>query len=176
MAIPAGQARPGASALRNASWYDPSLRVGDAERSEVADLLAKHYSDGRLDHAEFSERLDQAMKAKTISELTGLLADLPGSAQVTASNTEGGRRHRRRMLRMELERQRMQLRHERRQHRAAERQQRMHALRWIPMLIAVLILAAFVMHALTHSVGAWIVIGLVALFWVYRSTGGYRGS
>ena len=54
------------------------LRVSDAERTEVADHLSRHYTDGRLDEGEFSERLDRAMSAKTRADLTGLLADLPG--------------------------------------------------------------------------------------------------
>jgi hypothetical protein len=61
------------------------MRVSDAERAEVADRLSKHYSDGRLDEAEFNERLDRAMKAKTQSELTGLFADLPAAEEPGAS-------------------------------------------------------------------------------------------
>jgi len=38
-----------------------SLRVSDAERNEVADRLSAHFADGRLDQAEFKERLDAAM-------------------------------------------------------------------------------------------------------------------
>ena len=57
----------------------PDVRVGDAERTEVADSLSQHYSDGRLDQDEFSERLDRAMSAKTRSELAGVLTDLPGT-------------------------------------------------------------------------------------------------
>ena len=53
------------------------LRISDAERAEVADLLSKHYGDGRLDQAEFNQRLDQAMKAKTYADLDGILEDLP---------------------------------------------------------------------------------------------------
>jgi hypothetical protein len=53
------------------------LRISDAERADVADLLSKHYGDGRLDQAEFNQRLDQAMKAKTYADLDGILADLP---------------------------------------------------------------------------------------------------
>ena len=44
-----------------------AMRVSDAERNEVAEELSKHYADGRLDAAEFKERLDQAMGAKTSS-------------------------------------------------------------------------------------------------------------
>jgi hypothetical protein len=64
-----------ATTRRRAGYSD--LRISDAERAEVADLLSKHYSDGRLDQAEFNERIDQAMKAKTYSDLSGLFADLP---------------------------------------------------------------------------------------------------
>ncbi len=60
------------------------MRVSDAERNEVAEELSKHYADGRLDAAEFKERLDQAMGAKTRADLAGLLTDLPG--QVTAEH------------------------------------------------------------------------------------------
>lgn len=53
------------------------LRLSDAERTEVADRLAKHYEDGRLDQAEFNERVDQVMRAKTRADLAGVFADLP---------------------------------------------------------------------------------------------------
>ncbi len=57
----------------------PGLRVSDSDRSQVADQLSKHYGEGRLDETEFSERLDRAMSAKTQADLSGLLADLPGT-------------------------------------------------------------------------------------------------
>lgn len=56
---------------------DPTLRIGDTERNEVAEALSQHFSDGRLDQTELKERLDRAMTAKTGADLTGLLADLP---------------------------------------------------------------------------------------------------
>lgn len=56
---------------------NPNVRVGDAERNQMSEILSKHYSDGRLDAAEFQERLDRAMSAKTRADLSGLLADLP---------------------------------------------------------------------------------------------------
>jgi hypothetical protein len=61
----------------SASSANPQMRISDADRAEVADRLSKHYSDGRLDQAEFNERLDRAMKAKTRADLNGLFADLP---------------------------------------------------------------------------------------------------
>ncbi len=66
---PAGRSRPGAAG--------PHMRVSDAERAEVADRLSRHYGDGRLDQAEFEERLDRAMKAKTRADFDGLFTDLP---------------------------------------------------------------------------------------------------
>jgi hypothetical protein len=54
-----------------------SLRVSDAERNEVADRLSAHFAAGRLDEAEFKERLDAAMGAKTQADLSGLFDDLP---------------------------------------------------------------------------------------------------
>jgi hypothetical protein len=64
---------------RRLSYGQPDLRVSDAERSEVADRLAEHSSEGRLDQSECNERVEQAMRAKTRSDLAGLFDDLPDS-------------------------------------------------------------------------------------------------
>lgn len=53
------------------------LRVSDAERDAVAAELAEHLKDGRLDAAEFDERVGRAVTAKTRGDLDRLLADLP---------------------------------------------------------------------------------------------------
>ena len=53
------------------------LRVSDAERDAVAAELAEHLKDGRLDTAEFDERVGQAVTAKTRGDLDRLVADLP---------------------------------------------------------------------------------------------------
>ena len=78
------------------------LRISDAERAEVADLLSKHYGDGRLDQAEFNQRLDQAMKAKTYADLDGILVDLPRTdAEASeAPKATARRRHEHRHLRV----------------------------------------------------------------------------
>jgi len=52
------------------------LRVSDAEREAVAGRLAEHFATGRLDQAEFGDRVGRAMSAKTRADLSGLLADL----------------------------------------------------------------------------------------------------
>ncbi len=74
----------GSAFRRGASYVNPDLRVSDAERAEVADRLSKHYGDGRLDQAEFSKRVDQAMGATTQSDLAGLFADLPETREPDA--------------------------------------------------------------------------------------------
>jgi hypothetical protein len=60
-----------------ARYAHPGMRISDAERAEVADRLSHHYGEGRLDQAEFSRRLDQAMHAVTQADLNGLFDDLP---------------------------------------------------------------------------------------------------
>ncbi len=60
--------------------FPDDIRIGDAERRELADVLATHYADGRLDEAEFQERVGKAMAARTRRDLKGLLADLPSLA------------------------------------------------------------------------------------------------
>jgi hypothetical protein len=58
-------------------YANPNMRISDAERQAVADRLAVHYGDGRLDQDEFNRRLDQTMSATTQADLDGLFADLP---------------------------------------------------------------------------------------------------
>jgi hypothetical protein len=67
-----------------------NMRVSDAERAEVSDRLSHHYSDGRLDEAEFNERVDRAMKAKTRADFAGLFDDLPGEDAFAASGPPAG--------------------------------------------------------------------------------------
>lgn len=53
------------------------FRIGDAERERAASALADHYAAGRLDHDEYSERLDAIWTARTRADLDVLFADLP---------------------------------------------------------------------------------------------------
>lgn len=55
------------------------LRVGDAERERVADLLAEHHAAGRLSPAELDERLTATLSARTRDDLLAPLADLPAA-------------------------------------------------------------------------------------------------
>jgi DUF1707 SHOCT-like domain len=62
---------------RRIRYSDQHIRVSDAERNSVAELLGQHYADGRLDQAEFDERINRTMAAKTRGDLAGLFDDLP---------------------------------------------------------------------------------------------------
>lgn len=60
-----------------------ALRASDADRDRVIELLRAAVADGRLNLAEFDERLDAALAARTIDALFPLAADLiaaPGGA------------------------------------------------------------------------------------------------
>ena len=67
----------GFSPLFSGPYSDQHLRVSDAERQAVTDRLAEHFGQGRLDQAEFDERVGRAMNAKTRADLAGLFDDLP---------------------------------------------------------------------------------------------------
>ena len=54
----------------------PPLRASDADRDRSIEVLRAAVADGRLDHAEFGERLDAALAARTIDALAPLTADL----------------------------------------------------------------------------------------------------
>jgi hypothetical protein len=58
---------------------DSPIRASDADRDRTAAALREHLAAGRLTTEEFGERLDQAYAAKTLGELDGLMADLPGT-------------------------------------------------------------------------------------------------
>src|SRR3954470_8577322 len=48
------------------------LRVGDAEREGVGDILRREHLAGRLDNEEFDERVARSLAAKTYNELAQL--------------------------------------------------------------------------------------------------------
>jgi hypothetical protein len=54
-----------------------TMRASDADRDRVAEALREAYAEGRLDVEEHNERIDRAYQARTLGELTPLLADLP---------------------------------------------------------------------------------------------------
>jgi Domain of unknown function (DUF1707) len=74
---------------RRIRYSDQNIRVSDAERNAVAERLGAHYSDGRLDQAEFDERVGRAMSAKTRGDLDGLFDDLPDTEPAGAAGKGG---------------------------------------------------------------------------------------
>ncbi|MFC4495789.1 DUF1707 domain-containing protein [Streptomyces ovatisporus] len=67
----------------------PELRASHADRDRVVDVLRVAAGDGRLTAAELDERLEAALSARTVGELTTLTADLPPvPGTVGATRTE----------------------------------------------------------------------------------------
>lgn len=53
------------------------IRAGDSDREQVVEQLGAHHADGRLDLAEFTDRMDAAYRATYLDQLDLLLADVP---------------------------------------------------------------------------------------------------
>lgn len=53
-------------------------RIGFEERDAAIEALQEHHSRGRLDAAEFEERMTKALEARTAPQLAVLFRDLPG--------------------------------------------------------------------------------------------------
>ena len=58
------------------------LRASDADRQTVVDRLRRAHDEGRLDLAEYDERVRGAYAARTYAELAKLTADLPAPPPV----------------------------------------------------------------------------------------------
>lgn len=56
----------------------PGTRADDAERQQVADLLARHLGAGRLDLTEYDQRVARVWACTTREDLHLVLSDLPG--------------------------------------------------------------------------------------------------
>ncbi len=55
----------------------PSMLASHADRERAVDVLRAGYGEGRLDHPEFEKRVARAYSARTVGELSLLVADLP---------------------------------------------------------------------------------------------------
>lgn len=71
---------------------EAALRVSDADRDVVVAQLGEHAAAGRLTLAEHSERIEQAMEAKTRGQLDALLTDLPETTTTTTPRPERRRK------------------------------------------------------------------------------------
>lgn len=59
---------------------DPGqLRISDADRHRIAEVLRQAAGEGRLDLEELDQRLEAAYAAKVYADLVPIVADLPGS-------------------------------------------------------------------------------------------------
>lgn len=64
---------------------DPSrLRISDAERHQVAEILRQAAGEGRLDFEELDERLEATYAAKTYADLVPITLDLPTQGGLVA--------------------------------------------------------------------------------------------
>ncbi|MFE6050210.1 DUF1707 domain-containing protein [Kitasatospora sp. NPDC056446] len=75
---PRPEAKPAAGARpAHAPVAEAQLRVSDADRERIAELLRDAYAEGRLDADEHAERIEAAYAAKTFGDLAPLTRDLP---------------------------------------------------------------------------------------------------
>ncbi|MBP2329691.1 hypothetical protein JOF56_010076 [Kibdelosporangium banguiense] len=65
--------------------FDPrNIRVSDADRQHIAEVLQKAVGQGMLTLDEFTQRTDQALAARTRGELNSVVIDLPGLVHAEA--------------------------------------------------------------------------------------------
>jgi hypothetical protein len=68
---------------RRSGPRDRQLRVGNAERDAVADILRREHLAGRLNNDEFDRRIERCLAARTYAELDALIADFPADERET---------------------------------------------------------------------------------------------
>lgn len=80
MTKPELQPKPQSS---HAPVAEAEMRVSDADRERIAELLRDAYAEGRLDADEHAERIGAAYAAKTFGDLVPLTRDLPAHRSVS---------------------------------------------------------------------------------------------
>lgn len=152
----------GSGYRRHFRYGGADIRASDAERTDVADRLSRHYQDGRLDQAEFNERLDRAMNAKTRADFSGLFADLPDLPDPADQAGQPGKNgHSSRPPYNPA--------------RTQRREDRRGSVRYIAFLAFVALVTYIVAHTLMHSVFPWVIVAAVAVFLWMRSEHMRRG-
>ena len=63
--------------MNESAASDGTWRISDGDRDAAVQALGEHYATGRLDKAEYDERVDLAWAARTNLELPPLFRDLP---------------------------------------------------------------------------------------------------
>ncbi|MEU7892463.1 DUF1707 domain-containing protein [Nonomuraea sp. NPDC049152] len=71
---------------------DDQLRIGDAERDETMEALREHFAQGRLTREELDERLDLALSARTVGDLSRVHVDLPSPGRHPVAAYDADRR------------------------------------------------------------------------------------
>jgi Domain of unknown function (DUF1707) len=126
-------------------FADQRMRVSDAERQAVADRLTEHFAEGRLDQAEFDERVARAMSAKTRADFSGLLDDLPEPGQSGPRDSQA--------------------------HRPAQPYRRRHPVLLVVLAVVVVLAAA---HALFAGPWLWLGLIVAVVLFVTRGPGQTR--
>ncbi|MGB8939239.1 MAG: DUF1707 domain-containing protein [Streptomyces sp.] len=80
-----GEISPADSNTGSGPGSSPELRASHTDRDRAVDVLRVAAGDGRLTAAELDERLEAALSARTVSELTALTADLPPVSALTGA-------------------------------------------------------------------------------------------
>lgn len=138
------------------------VRASDAERAEVADRLSKHYGEGRLDQAEFNERLDRAMNAKTRADFHGLFYDLPDLPDESDKNAKNGKNGQQRFDPVKM------------QQRQEGRMRQRSTFSYLLFLGVIALAAIVVAHTVLHSWFLWLMIAVVAFFFLRHEQGRRR--
>lgn len=73
--------------MSNSSWqpapwppqhsHQPSMLAAHADRERAVDVLRAGFAEGRLPQGEYERRIERAYQARTVGELSVLVADLP---------------------------------------------------------------------------------------------------
>jgi Domain of unknown function (DUF1707) len=83
---------PGTAAVTSLeSGHSPATRASDRERDAVLQRIQQAFAEGRLDDAEFDERMRAALTARTHGDLDALLTDLPAAAAPATAPATSGR-------------------------------------------------------------------------------------
>ncbi|WP_338900329.1 DUF1707 and DUF4190 domain-containing protein [Streptomyces sp. TG1A-60] len=75
---------------QQAQGSSPSLLAAHADRERAVDVLRAGFSEGRLQQDEYEKRVERAYTARTVGELTLLVADLPQGPSAAQPTVMGG--------------------------------------------------------------------------------------
>src|SRR5262244_3783936 len=72
-----GQAGYGVPGYGRPAYHEPRLRASDHDREWTLGYLRTAYTEGRLSHELYEDRMGRALAAQTYGELDAVIADLP---------------------------------------------------------------------------------------------------